>query len=113
MPRRTKRKPKADILVDANGNHLYHIVVERILSKVALIRAESQKVAEDMAYAIASGPLSPLQWTEEVMRVRDRTSVKMTDGSWEYCNELVLDTGPGDMVQSAPESPSRAEKETY
>lgn len=88
MPRQTKRRPKVDELVNADGKHLYRVVVERVLSKVVLVSAESQGAAEDKAYALASGNLSALQWNEEYMRVRDCTSVKLTDGSWRLANKI-------------------------
>lgn len=88
MQRRKSRKPKADELAVVDGEHLYRVVVERVLSKDMLLLAESQEVAEDKAYALASGNRSDLPWIEDRMQVRDCTSVKLVDGTWEFCNAL-------------------------
>lgn len=104
MQKRTRRRPRAK----GRFAHTYRVVVEKTAHQSIVIMAVSQDDAESRAYDFAKR--HPENWIDEEVAVRDCTSVLMTDGSWMSCN--ALDADPGDMVQYASESPSRARKET-
>jgi hypothetical protein len=77
------------VTVDGTAQHIYRVIVEKVLYQSVLVGAGSQNDAEARAHELASRvPRESPLWREEAAAVRDCTSVEMTDGSWEPCNAL-------------------------
>ena len=66
--------------------HVYRVVVEKARHQTVVVEATSQDEAEDKAYDIAEH--RPEGWVDGDMELRDCTSVRMADGSWEFCSAL-------------------------
>ena len=68
-------------------HRLYRVVVEKVQCKSIIVKAKSRDEAESEAYDIAGR--TPEGWAEDGdMEIRDCTSVRTEDGSWEFCNAL-------------------------
>ena len=68
--------------------HVYRVVVEKARHQTVVVEATSQDEAEDKAYDIAER--RPEGWVDGDMELRDCTSVRMADGSWELCSQYQL-----------------------
>ena len=78
-----------NIAADGTTQHIYRVIVEKVLYQSVLVGAGSQDDAEARAHELASRvPRESPLWREEAVAVRDCTSVEMPDGSWEFCNYI-------------------------
>lgn len=66
--------------------YIYRVIAEKVQHQTIVVEARSQDEAEDKAYDIAER--RPDGWVDGDMELRDCTSVRMADGSWEFCNAL-------------------------
>ena len=64
----------------------FRVIVENIRIQSIIVLADSQDEAEKRAYDTAL--LHPNHWRHEDTAVRDCTSVRLDDGSWEFANAL-------------------------
>ena len=83
MQKRTRRTPKAEA---KKPMRQFRVIVEDIRIQSIIVLADSQDEAERRAYDTAL--LHPNHWRHEDTAVRDCTSVRLDDGSWEFANAL-------------------------